>query len=271
MRRYYIIPFVVPVFPRSVGVTHFGMSLDDLLRHAAADADGATLTVSLKLCCDGQVVQQEEISARCLTDTKVDPGFFSRVYKLDRLGFLEFSVSADRPIIRRSKVEFGYALLERIDGGFVTLNPSQKYSEPIIVRQIEGIGRFCLVHQAHHVDIKAGHGNSVLIINSYDASLVARAHTKTGARLSRKVPARTAALIDLSEILEDGAWTCVIYEGSNRYSAWDVRHPYGEPTLVDSVDHTEYFRADPLYRRMSARAWVIQRITSGLRQIGLRY
>lgn len=111
----------------------------------------------------------------------------------------------------------------------------------------------------------------MLIVNSYDADLVARARTNSGAKLSRKIPARTATLIDLRDVLRDGDWNCVIYEGSNRYSAWDVRHPYGNSTLIDSVDHTEYFRADPLYRRMSAREWLRQRIVSGLRRVGVRY
>ncbi len=271
MHRYYIIPFVVPVFPKSVGRTHFGLSLSDLLLQVATGAKGAKLTVSLKLYCDGELVQHEDISAYCPSDTEADPSFFGRTYELDRLGYLEFSVTTDQPIIFRSKVEFGYALLERADGGFVTLNPSQKFSEPIIVQQIESIGGFCLVHQAQHVDRQAGHGNSVLIVNSYDADLVARARTASGAKFSRKVPPRTAMQIDLEEFLPDGAWTCVIYEGSNRYSAWDVRHPYGLSNLIDSVDHTEYFRADPLYRPMSLRRRITQPIISGLRQLGLRY
>lgn len=134
MQRYYVIPFVVPVFPRESGVVHFGLSLENLLRHVATDTDGATLTVSLRVFCGGRLVNEEELLARCVAGTGVEPASFTRTYELEQLGYLEFSVSADRPIIRKSKVEIGYALLERLDGGFVTINPSQKYSEPIIVR-----------------------------------------------------------------------------------------------------------------------------------------
>ena len=67
-------------------------------------------------------------------------------------------------------------------------------------------------------------------------------------KLRKKMPGKSATIVDLTNLISEKRPTCVIYSGSNRYLGWDIRHKYGKINAITNIDHLEYYRAIPTYK-----------------------
>jgi len=241
---HYLSPLIFPVFPADTGEVDMAF---DLQRSIDADARApvdAEIEAHLQLICDGELVSEERVGAS-VREGRIEPRHLVRSYTLPRLGYVQLTITADRPYFRAILTEQGYVFVRRPNGGVLTLDSAYKYSVQIITDQMRQTGSFCLVHPAQFVSAARDIGNSVLIVNPFDGPIVARMAIADGAEHRERIAARHACMIPLQVLLPDDRFTCVMYTGNNRYPAWDVRHALSDPTRIHRIDHIEYYRADP--------------------------
>ena len=151
-------------------------------------------------------------------------------------------------ILAKLKLEKGYALLVGKKAVISTILPQSKYSEPLIIANMKTTGTFNLVNPAHYLDKGAGISNSALLINPYDGPIVALIISDENKKIRKKMPGKSAIIVNLAELISEKRPTCVLYSGSNRYTGWDIRHKYGDIHSITNIDHLEYYRALPTYK-----------------------
>ena len=109
-------------------------------------------------------------------------------------------------------------------------------------------GTFNLVNPGHYLDKSSDISNSALLINPYDGPIMAVVMSDENKKLRKKMPGKSATIVDLTNLISEKRPTCVIYSGSNRYLGWDIRHKYGKINAITNIDHLEYYRAIPTYK-----------------------
>ena len=244
---HYLSPLIFPVFPAEIGEVEMAF---DLQRSIDADARApvdVALECHLQLFCEGALVSEERINA-VVRDGRVEPRLLLRNYTLPQPGYVQLTITADRPYFRLILTNQGYVFVKRPNGGVLTLDSAYKYSVQVITDQMRETGSFCLVHPAHFVSAARDIGNSVLIVNPFDGPIVARMAIAGGNERRERVSARCARVIALQRLLPDDRFTCVMYSGNNRYPAWDLRHALSDPARIHRIDHIEYYRANPNIR-----------------------
>jgi hypothetical protein len=268
-RFHYLSPIILPVLPERAGALLFSLNLSGALDDVAAERAEANLTCRIQLFEAGTAVRDETLSIPVTPDGPATRSV-DRRFSLASLGYAEISITADRPYFRKILTEHMYSIVERPDGGTYIINGAYKFSDPLIINLMRRVGRFCLVHPAHFVSRRRNIGNSTIVVNPFDGSIVARLRLPSGTEIRRRVPPHEATMIDLHELIADEQWSCVLYTGNNRYPAWDVRNRYDDPLCINRIDHLEYYRSDPTVRFLSTRDFLRSQAGRVARSLGLR-
>jgi hypothetical protein len=266
---YYLAPLIIPILPREAGATVILIDLANLLSDIAADDGRAVLTFEVQVFEGGRKVGEEKFSVDA-DAKKPDLPRFERRYVGNALGYTEITVTSDRPYFRKLLTEHAHTFIERPDGGTFNVTTMMKFSDPAMIDLMRRIGQFCLVHSGQYVSKQRNIGNSTLIANPFDGPIVARLTSGKGKELRRRIGPKDVALIGLDQLIDDDEWSCVLFTGSNRYPAWDVRHAYDDPNRINRMDHLEYYRGDLTMRPMSLPAMLRSRARRTLQALGLR-
>ena len=128
---------------------------------------------------------------------------------------------------------------------------AQKFSNPAIIAQIARYGQYMDTYPAVLLDRERDYGESLILINPYKKTVVARIASHDGRALERiRVPAESARRIDLAGLMGDGetAWRGRIQlTANNRLVTYNVKHSLSDPSVITDHEHLDPFRADPTH------------------------
>lgn len=266
---HYLSPLMFPVLPREAGTLMLEYDMQHVLDVRGTEAFDGTLNLRIALFADGSLREEEVLSLKVAAGKVAEP-LLAREFSLDRLGYLELHIEADRPVFRKILAPPGYALLCRDGFGEVVVTSDQKYANPRVIDEIASTGTFCMLHTAGRVDSQAGEGNALLLINPYEQDLVARVVGATGRSIKRRVRTRSAELVPLDAVLDDGGWSSYMVGANNRVLTYDVRHRYGRPFEINSMDHLDVFSGMPTHRHDTLVEVLRAAARRSLRETGLR-
>ena len=235
---------------------------------AIAD-DSAVITFGIQAFESGKKISEEKVVIN-VRGKLPDVAQFERRYTGNSLGYVEITITADRPYFRKVLTEHAHTFIERPDGSVFNITTMMKFSDPAMIDLFRRIGQFCLVHSGQYVSKAKNIGNSTMIVNPFDGPIVARLTTGSGKELRRRIGPREIVMIGLEDLIKDDEWTCVLYTGSNRYPAWDVRHTYNDRNHINRMDHLEYYRGDLTVRPVTPSNYLRSRSRQALRFLGLR-
>jgi hypothetical protein len=268
MSFYYLSPLVVPTFAGEGKQTEFAMQTANVLSEVAPGVADLDMKVRIETFSEGKRISEDVVDIAVRDGIPDVPGIV-RSFSTPDPGYALVSITADRPCFRRLHTEHVYSFVRRSDGGWLILNASQKFADPLIIDVMRRVGKFCLVHPAHLVDAARDIGNSTLIVNPFDGPIVATLQRGDGKRMRRRILPQRSELVRLDGFVRDGEPTCVVYTGSNRYPAWDVRHSLSDPTRINRIDHLEFYRGNPTVRRLGMRRYAVAKVKRLLRDLGL--
>ena len=247
---YYCSPLVYPVLPSDAGRSLIKLDFAAIiLNHVPSQLkklEDVVIDIEVEVFSDGKIKHSKKFKIN-IENQKITPRYFEEEYVLPEYGYVQISLFAEKPYFNKIETEKGYALLLKKDHVISTILPQSKYAEPLIIGNMQSLGTFNLINPGHYFDSDANISNSALIINPYDGALIATAVSSFNKKIKKKIPGKSAVMIDLSEIIPEKTPTCVLYSGSNRYTGWDVRHAYNDVNKIINIDHLEYFRAIPTH------------------------
>lgn len=267
---HYLSPLIFPLFPADAGTLYLDYDLGHVLRVRGGGGFTGRLTVSIRQYADGECLDEDSWSVEVADNVVADP-LMRRQLAGDRLGYVEIHIEADAPAFRKILSPPGYALLRTPSGSAVIVVADQKYANPRVIDEIRGTGKFCMVHTAAFVDPQAGLGNSLLLINPYEQALTARIHGEEGRKMSQRVASRSSVLVSLEAVLPPGRWGSYMVTGNNRVVTYDLRHAYGRPSALTSMDHLDVFSGMRTHRQDGAVDWARSAARRFLREQGIRY
>ncbi len=266
---HYLPPIVLPLFPREAGT----MSIDYDLQHVLqvrGDTDfSGSLRITRRQFCDGTLVG-EDISERSVHRGRVAEPLYRQMVTADAFGYLELHIEATAPVFHKLLSPPGYAILNRESFGSIIITSDQKYANPRIIDQIRATGEFCMVHTAGFVDRKARLANSLMLINPYEKTLLARVAASTGRRCQARVAARSAVVISLEPIFDDKQWATYMVAATNRVLTYDLRHHTENSTKIYSMDHLDVFSGVGTHRPVDLREYARAASRRLLRETRLR-
>ena len=268
-RFHYLSPKLYPVLPAQCGVLHFGVNLQKALDTRAVEPFDGVLQTRLSLFCEGEAVREEVIETR-VAGGRCDGGPIWREVSTPAPGYVEIAITADKPIFSRLLSEPGYAVLAHADYGVLTANSDHKYADPRVIDQLKFTPRYTLLHSAALVERARDSAESFLMINPYQRPIVVRLVSDLGRRATAKVAPRSAALVPLAELLDDGRFGTVMLTANNRLACYDVRHRYDPPLRPNRIDHLDVFNGLPTHERVPLQSRVRAAARRGLRALGLR-
>ena len=211
------------------------------------DLEDAIIDMGIDVFFDGELQSTKKLKVQ-VKNNKVSPRYFQASYQLPGFGYVQISLFTNKPYFSKIEMEKGYGLLVGKKAIISTILPQSKYAEPIIIGNMKTTGTFNLVNPAHYLDKSADISNSALLINPYDGPIVAIVMSDENKKLKKKMPGKSAIIVDLTNLISEKRPTCVLYSGSNRYTGWDIRHKYGDINSITNIDHLEYYRAIPTYK-----------------------
>ncbi|MCZ6773668.1 MAG: hypothetical protein O7G83_17045 [Proteobacteria bacterium] len=265
----YVTPVIYPVFPACCGTLAVGIDLGVMLRNATAAPYDGDLVIDIDVHREGKLESTESLSVPVCAGMP-DPQILRRDFAMESLGYAELRIHAESPIFRTLNVSIGYGLLSRPGHGTVNVLNDEKFAAPAVIRLIEEIGRFCVVHVACLSDPRRGIGNSFLCVNPYDKDIIARMFSASGRKLTHRVKAKSAAMVSLDPLLENGRAEAIMVTGNNRFPVWDVRHAHGDPFHIHNIDHLEIYRSALTHEWVGPVRFARAAVRRGLRELGLR-
>lgn len=251
---YYCSPLIYPVMPEASGTTVIKLDFAAIImNHVPENMDeleDTEVDVEIDVFYEGKTESSKKFKIE-IKDQKISPRYFEEKYVLPGYGYVQVSLFAGKPYFSKIETEKGYALLVGEKAIISTILPQSKYSEPLIIGNMKTTGTFNLVNPGHYIDSQSDISNSALLINPYDGPIVANAISDKGKKIRKKIPGKSAVMINLADIVPEKLPTCVLYSGSNRYTGWDIRHSANDINKITNIDHLEYFRAIPTYKDQS--------------------
>ena len=267
----YFSPMLYPMFPKENGSLLLEADLQHMLKKCAADPNAdADITVKFDLYIDGEKKTLEEMNLK-LRKGKIDPPHFVKEFTSNGIGYLEFMVSADRPLLKRPYVGDDYVLWFRKGKGAVSFGAEAKYALDRVIEQIKTYGQFCLLHTGAYVDPKRRAGNSIMFMNPYEQSIRCRLTSSLGRKLAVTVPKKCTRIVDLTPILDEGKWDTVMITANNRIPTYDLRHPTNEPCEAYSIDHLDTFSGYATHKSIGLIPYLRDKVRRWLRNAGIRY
>lgn len=255
MNKYfhYCSPLIYPVMPEKSGKTIIKLDFAAIIMNHVPEnieLEDAIVDIEIDLFYNGELKNTKKFEVE-VKNKKMTPRYFQESYQLPGFGYVQVSLFTKKPYFSKIETEKGYALLVGKKAVISTILPQSKYSEPLIIGNMKTTGTFNLVNPGHYLDKKSDISNSALLINPYDGPIMALIKSDENKKLKKKMPGKSAVIINLSELISEKRPTCVIYSGSNRYTGWDIRHKYGDINSITNIDHLEYYRAIPTYKEQT--------------------
>ena len=138
----YFSPMLYPMFPKENGTLLLEADLQHMLKKCAADPNAdADITVTFDLYIEGEKKTLEQMNLK-FRKGKIDPPHFVKEFTSDGIGYLEFMVSADRPLLKRPYVGDDYVLSFRQFKAAVSFGAEAKYALDRVIEQIKTYGQF---------------------------------------------------------------------------------------------------------------------------------
>jgi len=265
----YLAPKIVPVFPGAWGTLLLGVSLQRTLANRALPGASSRVRATVTVYAEGKAEHQEQVETDIVDGRTAHPDTWLRL-SASAPGYAEIAITAEDPIFWKIMPEVGYSLLETPDGRQLTVNADTKYANIRIVNQIKRTNVFCMLHSACLSCRDDGIGGSIYLINPYEQAIVARLRSSHGRELKQKVEARSAAIVDLAPIIDDGRIATVMVTGNNRIVTYDLKHAYGAPERVNSIDHLDPFSGLASHGNAGPIRWLKVLARRSVRRIGSR-
>jgi hypothetical protein len=168
-------------------------------------------------------------------------------------GYLEiaYRTADDTPRFPSNQPLTPYAVYTAPERKSFFTDNAQKFSNPAIIAQIARYGQYMDTYPVVLVDRERDYGESLILINPYKKTVVARIAGHDDRALERvRVPAESARRVDLSALLREGetAWRGRIQlTANNRLVTYNVKHSLADPTVISDHEHLDPFRADPTH------------------------
>lgn len=265
----YITPLIYPVFSDTIGMLAVGLDLQTVIDRTTPKNADFDLQIVVEVFAEGEMLSTESVNLTVRNGAVSEP-FFMRRFHGEGLGYAEISVRADRPVFSSLNLSVGYGLLSRPGFGTVNVLHDEKFASPAVIQQIKEIGRFCLLHPACLWDTRRNAGNSFLLINPYGKPLLARLSSNLDRHASQRVPARSARMMPLEPLLDDGRHGTVMLTSANRFPVWDVRHAADDPAKMFNIDHLEVYRGAQTHEYVNVRKFARAGIRRILRETHVR-
>ena len=236
---------------------HFQVAADAVAnRLKAGDGDLVRVTT---VRYEGEIAElrEEEISLRAGAVTKGEnrpfrwPGTAHRDWQ--HPGYLEiaYRTADDSPRFPSNQPLTPYAIYTAPDRKSFFTDNAQKFSNPATIAQIARYGQYMDTYPVVLIDRARDDGESLILINPYKKTVVARVASHDGRALERiRVPTESARRVDLSELLreDEAAWRGrVQLTANNRLITFTVKHSLADPTVISDHEHLDPFRADPTH------------------------
>ncbi len=267
---HYLSPMIFPLFPEEAGTVYIDYNLNHIFDVRGGGGFNGQVTVTVRQFVEGDCGVDDVWTVE-VTDNRVAQPVIQRRLSGQGYGYVEIHIEADAPAFRKILAPPGYALLRTRSGSAIVLVSDQKYANPRVVDEIRETGTFCMVHTAGYVDPSTGFGNSLLLINPYEQTVVTRIHGENGRRVTERLPSRSVRQVPLDPVLTPGQWGTYMVTGNNRMITYDIRHAYGQPTAITSLDHLDVFSGMRTHREHGAVDWARSASRRFLRERGLRY
>lgn len=266
----YLAPLIFPVLPSRCGLTYIDLPIGSLVDDAGLGLDCGDLKFSLSQYEHGVLAAEPEVLEVQVRRGQPNLKLLSRRIEQPELGYFVLGVESKKPFFRKITTEIVNSMVERPDGSVFNISANSKFAEPPVIKQIQATRKFCIVHTGNYVSAAENAGNSTLIINPFDGPLVAKLTSETGAELKRRVMPSESLMISLQDLLPEGEWSGVMYTGSNRFPAWDIRHDLDNPDHIHHVDHLEYYRGEETRSELTLMQFAKEAFRDALRVTGLR-
>ena len=255
---HYLSPKILPIFGGSVGRSLFSIDPITVLQSRVIGEFSGTLEFMVKEFSGGKC-QHEELFSFNIVNKKSERAPVIYEVKSQAQGYVEVHTTADKPIFKKILPEDGYAILSMGDRGGLTHGFDAKYASPRIVQQLRIFGNFCMCHNGVRSSKKNGQGNSLLLINPYERPITCKILGPKGKRLKVKVMPCETELIDLKGFVDDNFTHPIMLSASNRIPVFDVKHLYGDQSVINSIDHLDPFSGFP--------AWQNRTLLSSLQRV----
>jgi hypothetical protein len=267
---HYLCPNLFPLFPEEAGSFTLALDLDQALAQTTYERFTGTLDIKITQYTDGQTLSVDQRKVEVKGGNAV-PRTLRYTVTAHAVGYIEVEIECAKPVFSRIQYDAGYALYTRPGYGTVTVIPDVKFASPRIIQQMKVVGKFCMQHQACFVDHARDIGNSVFVINPYSGPLLIRLIRPDGKRLAKRVSPKSASVVALAPLLDDGQWTTVMIAANNRFPVYDVRHPLSAPLTLSSIDHLDPFSGFPTHLPATLLQFVRGHARRILRETGIRY
>ncbi len=266
---HYLPPIILPLFPRQAGTLSIDYDLQHVLHVRGNTQFTGQLRITSRHFSDGTLLA-EDIAEKTVEHGQVSDPLYRREIAADAFGYLELHIEATAPVFHKLLSPPGYAILNRENFGSIIVTSDQKYANPRIIDQIRATGEFCMVHTSGFMDRQAQLATSLLLINPYEKTLLARIVASTGRRCQARVAARTAVVVALEPILDDQAWATYMVGATNRVLTYDLRHHMADPLQIYSMDHLDVFSGVGTHRPVDMREYARAASRRFLRETRLR-
>lgn len=266
---HYLPPIVLPLFPGEAGTLSIDYDLQHVLHVRGDTGFSGNLRITRRQFSAGSLLC-EDISERAVLNGKVTEPLYRQEITADAFGYLELHIEATAPVFHKLLSPPGYAILNRESFGSIIVTSDQKYANPRIIDQIRATGEFCMVHTAGFIDSQAQLANSLMLINPYEKTLLARLVASTGRHCRARVAARSALVVSLEPILDDKQWATYMVAATNRVLTYDLRHHVDNPMEIYSMDHLDVFSGVSTHRPVDLREYARAASRRLLRETRLR-
>ena len=163
---------------------------------------------------------------------------------------MEISFTAEHPIFHNSYAGGGYALLEKSNGDFITVNTDAKFSQYRIIEQIKTWKKFTLVHTAIVNQTDVGANNSFLLVNPYESAIVVQIANSFGNMLKIKVPSHSSVICELAPLSNGMTIFDVVVTSNNRIIAYEVKY-HQDLSSINNIDHLDVYSGIPTSKYFS--------------------
>jgi hypothetical protein len=267
---HYLCPNLYPLYPQQAGTFTLTLDLDQALSQTTYEPFDGTLDVKISQYAEGETIAIEKRQIEIVRGKAISRNLHYSTVGCT-VGYIEVEIECAKAVFSRILYDAGYALYTRPGFGTVTVIPDVKFASPRIIQQFKAVSMFCMQHQACYVNRSRDIGNSMFVINPYAGPILARLTRPDGKKIAKRITSKSAAVVSLEPLLNDGEWTTVMITANNRFPVYDVRHPFSAPDTLNSIDHLDPFSGFPTHKPATIPQFIRSRTRRILRETGLRY
>jgi len=258
---HYFVPFLVPAPPP--GFTNNQIIPLEGLR-SLLDGLNARIEVRRELIFDGAIVQSWDDRLVLENDVWTETGAerFSLEPHADadwqggsKIAYLETRMTVDGAMVSQLREPGFYTIFSGPDRKTFLSDSSQKVAHPAVINQVAAFGQWMEGYPSCVVDPDHDAGESIVFINPYERPALATVNfdgLETQARV--RLAPFTAQRVSIADIITDAPkpWTGQIYvHGPRRVVTFFMKHSLSDPSRVNTLEHTDVFRGERLWRPLT--------------------